>query len=640
MARTRLRDAASIPLLYLVVSGLVLWPLVLHPTAIPARPGNQETDLLLTHLPNAIYLRGALTTYGQWPLWNAQIVAGQPFAADPLAGLWYPPNWLLLAPGLPVVTGFNGLFIFHLAGAGYGVYRLLRSVGQRRGPAIFGGLLFTAGPKLVAHLGAGHVSLVYSVAWTPWMLLAIRRVMQRADGRSAVELALSGALMFLADVRWPYYAGPLAMVYGVTVWCTRDLIQSRPRAARVAATLLLSGVLAIALTAILWLPLVEFVSLSERSSLTLAETAVYSLPPWPYLLGIFIPFYGIIHEWVVYAGFAPAILALLAAPRQRMWAGVAVVAGLFALGSYAFVYPLAVQIVPGLGLLRVPARAWFVVSLAVCLLAAHGVDRVSAWMLARPRLAGYEPIMLPVLAIVTALDLAQMNRSLLVARPIPAPVPAAEWLLAQSGLFRVFSPSGSLPLPDGLQHLEGVAPVRLAQLANFVAHASGIQPRGYSVSVPAVITPHPDNPPDLDGEQLGLLNVRFVITEYDLLIAGFSLRQQFGQTRLYENEFARPRAWSDWGDANVVEWSPNRIVIEADGPGQLVLSEMSYPGWRAHRSGEPVPIEPVAGLLRGVPLAPGPQVITFDFQPVTIYVGAVISLLGLALLSGVWRWKR
>jgi len=206
-------------------------------------------------------------------------------------------------------------------------------------------------------------------------------------------------------------------------------------------------------------------------------------------------------------------------------------------------------------------------------------------------------------------------------------------------LFRVFSPSGSLPLPDSLQHLEGVAPVRLAAVADFVADASGIQPSTYSVSVPAIITAHPDDPPDLQPGPLGLLNVRYVVTEYDLEIDGLRLREQFGQTRIYENELARQRAWMDGGQADVSEWSPNRIVVEAQGPGHLALSEVAYPGWQARRAGERLPIEPTAGVLRGVALAPGAQTIIFEFRPATVYAGAVISLIAWLILVGIWRWR-
>src|SRR5207247_927128 len=148
----------------------------------------------------AEYLRASLWRYHQWPLWNAQMFAGQPFAADPLAGLWYPPNLLLLV--LPLPFAFNALFILHLAWAGYGLFRLLRAEGLSQGAAFLGGLAFMGTPKLMAHLGAGHVSLIFALAWTPWFLLAVRRAAAVGGLRPGALAGVIFALTFLADVRW------------------------------------------------------------------------------------------------------------------------------------------------------------------------------------------------------------------------------------------------------------------------------------------------------------------------------------------------------------------------------------------------------------------------------------------------------
>src|SRR5687767_6580608 len=67
------------PGFFLLLALFFLWPLVLHPGFIPFPPTAQFSDLLITHLPNAEYLRDSLGRYQQWPLWNAQIFAGQPF---------------------------------------------------------------------------------------------------------------------------------------------------------------------------------------------------------------------------------------------------------------------------------------------------------------------------------------------------------------------------------------------------------------------------------------------------------------------------------------------------------------------------------------------------------------------------------
>ncbi|MFQ5922723.1 MAG: hypothetical protein ACE5M4_07745, partial [Anaerolineales bacterium] len=83
------------------------------------------------------------------------ILSGAPFAADPLSGLYYPPNWLavVLSPGV----SFNLLAWFHIAWGGLGIWKLARALGITSGPAIVTGLAFAGMPKLIGHFGLGHV---------------------------------------------------------------------------------------------------------------------------------------------------------------------------------------------------------------------------------------------------------------------------------------------------------------------------------------------------------------------------------------------------------------------------------------------------------------------------------------------------
>jgi uncharacterized membrane protein YfhO len=113
---------------------------------------------------------------------------------------------------------------------------------------------------------------------------------------------------------------------------------------------------------------------------------------------------------------------------------------------------------------------------------------------------------------------------------------------------------------------------------------------------------------------------------------------------VYENAEFGPRAWvarsAGSGQAEVREWSPNRIVVAADGPGQLVLGEVMYGGWVARVDGVLTPIETVDDLFRAVPLTDGPHQIVFEFRPRSVAFGAALTLLGLAALALMWRWPK
>jgi len=135
----------------------LFFPLLLQPNSVAMPPQSPFSDLLISHLPNAQFAHNTFLYFHQFPLWNPSILNGAPFAADPLSGLWYPPNWIAILFPYPIT--FNILFALHLAWAGWGMYRWARDDGFDMLPSLMGGLIFAGMPKLIAHLGAGHVSL-------------------------------------------------------------------------------------------------------------------------------------------------------------------------------------------------------------------------------------------------------------------------------------------------------------------------------------------------------------------------------------------------------------------------------------------------------------------------------------------------
>jgi len=132
--------------------------------------------------------------------------------------------------------------------------------------------------------------------------------------------------------------------------------------------------------------------------------------------------------------------------------------------------------------------------------------------------------------------------------------------------------------------------------------------------------------------------VRYVAAGFDLQVAGLALRARFGETRLYENLSASPRAWLEPGGApagqppavvGLDEWSPERIQLQAQGPGELVLSELAYPGWRVRVDGAPAELEESLSLLRAVTLDEGVHQVVFEFRPLSLYLGLACCLAGL-----------
>ncbi len=664
------------------------------------------SDLVISHYPNALYLKRAITEWGVIPLWSPTILSGYPFAANPLSGLWYPPGWLALVFPLPL--GFNLAVMVHLLLGGVGLYRLLRIQKLSHEAAIFGALAFETLPKLCAHYGAGHLTLVYAVSWTPWLLTS--SVQPRPSWQKS---GLVLALIFLADPRWAPYAGLLWLLYSIAHRHFAIGIESYSNNPTSNIKYLFSNLLvAFLLSAPLAFPLLEYTRLSTRSLLSQADVFAHSLPP-ARLIGLIFPDFGGFHEWMLYPGgvlIALLSVALLASPyrnKVRFWLAVYLISMLYALGSNMPLLPALAQI-PGFDLLRVPPRALFLTGLAGAVLASYGLETVigksrnrerqltltltglAAFVLAfalgvgvltgvwaREFLWGAGAILLASLWVLIGLkgqiprqtwlvilfgmallDWGAIYASVLTFRPIESveaqAVKVGRFLAEQPGDFRVYSPSYSIPQDVaalyGLEMADGVDPLQLSIYVEYMNAATGVPRTGYGVTLPPFANgdPNSDNATFLpDAAALGLLNVDYVVAEFDLPAEGLALLERFGEIRVYENTAALPRAWiqpnavdvgKEYTPVEILEWKPNQIILRAEGPGLLVLSEIAYQGWQAKVDDQTIEMQEPLGLLRAVELSPGEHIVKFTFRPLGVFLG--LGCFSVGVLLFVWVGRR
>ncbi len=658
--------------------------------------GAPFSDFAVTHFPSALFLRDALFSTHQIPLWSPKILSGFPFIAHPYSGIWYPPYWLALL--LPLPFGLNLLATVHLLWAGIGMRALLRQIGLGQRAALFGGLAFEAAPVLFAHLGAGHLMLLLAVCWTPCLLWAAGRGAALSRISRLTQPGLVLALIFSADPRWAIYAGGLWLAWEFTVERGRffQVLQRVIKQIALAAALALPSI---------WL-FAEYANLSTRAAITASEVLTLSLPLTS-LLGLLIPRFGAFHEWVLYPGVLVFVLALVAAPwrRNSFWLGVLLVALILSLGSYIPGMQLLAGF-PGFSQLRVPPRALLLAALGFSALAAQGFETFlnAEISVKRMRLLGtalftfglafaaitaglgsdlwincvwaealiglfvilfelhlrnkLKNIALPLMALML-LDLAAMDASLVRFRPASAVLAEGEdvavYLAAQPGQFRVYSPSYSIPQQTaamfGLELAQGVDPLQLASYASFMEEASGVPAAGYSVSLPPLIASADMANANAafvpDPAKLGLLNVEFVVSRFPIDVAGLDEIKQIDGDFIYRNDMARPRAWVEAADGGVssierIDWNYNRIVVRARGPGLLVLSEINYPGWQVRVDGQATNILSYANLLRAVTITSGEHEVIFSFEPFALRFllpVPIFTLIGFLVWSKTGRRK-
>jgi hypothetical protein len=376
--------------LLLVLPLLWLAPLLGGFGQIHNAPGAEYSDLTITHWPGAEFLRQSLIQYGEIPMWNPHTLGGTPFAADPLSGIYYPPLWLALVISPPLA--FNILFLLHLAFAGVGVFLLARDEGASTAGGLLAGIAFGGLPKLVAHTAAGHLTLVLAVSWTPWLLLAARRAARNGSLRAWSLAGVMTGIIFLADPRWAFPSALAALGYAI-VSAGGNLAQEPARIRIIfwAKNFLLFGAFAAAVSAVLALPMTQFVALSTRANLSGAEAAIQSLP-FLSLLGLIFGGMGSSVEWVVYPGVVVLALALFACSHivfrppssdkglekvkgdaGVFWIILLLLAVFLSLGSNIPGFSAVIGAIPGAGLLRVPPRWMFLAGLALAMLAARGM---------------------------------------------------------------------------------------------------------------------------------------------------------------------------------------------------------------------------------------------------------------------------
>jgi uncharacterized membrane protein YfhO len=100
------------------------------------------------------------------------------------------------------------------------------------------------------------------------------------------------------------------------------------------------------------------------------------------------------------------------------------------------------------------------------------------------------------------------------------------------------------------------------------------------------------------------------------------------------------------GEARMVDYEAERVEVEAEleRAGLVVLTDVWFPGWEATVDGEPVDVERVDFLLRGVVVPEGRHTVEFRYRPASFTVGWVVSLLALVAIAAIaltgWHKRR
>jgi hypothetical protein len=536
-------------------------------------------DLYTYHVPLRALTASSLQA-GRLPFWNPYILLGVPHAANPQAALFYPPA--LLGAIFPVVTALVWDQIFHLLFAGAGMFLLARFARlDRMGAAVLASA-FALSPFLIYRVTAGIPTLLAALSWAPWLWLAW------LSGFSGL-LAAAFALQLLSG------HGQFLVVNGAAMglWA---LCRGGRRV--LLARLLAAGAAALALTAVQWVPTLEFLRHSVRANWSGSLSGAYALPPgalwtwinpaalgvpadgsWPDVLSVF---YETCGGWA--GPVALALAAWGAARGRRRGAALALAAvGLFL--AYGPRGPLSRAVLgfAVLSYLRTPSRWLFLTLWGAVLLAGAGWAalrglRLSKGSRAALALAGFVPLAVWDAAFLRAQD------------PSPFLAPRAEIVEKLGGRDeRVLTdPALANPNKTALYHLMNVNGYEAFYLKGVPAWAAAAE-----------------GAPAADASRVYVSRWRSDAAaragvKARLTPAGVERTEAWPLAAFVDKDGRRvepdPRLWIE---------KPERWRVTGGVPpaaAGVVLSVPAYPGWRARVLGTSVALVPFDGLFQALPL--------------------------------------
>ena len=349
---------------------------------------------------------------GDFPLWAPRLLGGVPTlesisAADGV----YPTSLLYFVMDSYRAVGWR--MVLHVLAAGFVMYGWARSLGLSRAAATIGGLAWLMAPVMVTLVLPGNDGKLMVAALTPLVFWATEALLRRPSGRTIAGTAGAVALVSLVtQFQTAYFlfgsAGAYALFRTVRMWRSTDGSRAGgvrralpPLGVFLGAALLGGGIAAFQV-----LPAGSYVGeFSRRTSTTvdatpeerIAYSSSWSLHPEE-VMSLVVPEFvgnsGADADWArgtywgrnaiklnhEYLGVSVVVLALFGFVGRRRralrWfmAGMSGVWLLYALGTHTPVWRIFYEIVPGMGLFRVPAICAFLVSFGVTTLFALGID--------------------------------------------------------------------------------------------------------------------------------------------------------------------------------------------------------------------------------------------------------------------------
>jgi hypothetical protein len=562
--------------------------------------------------PHFVWSR--LTQCGACMLWNGAVNGGAPALAD-LYGATLHPVVIVTTLLFGAINGAKVTLVVSLFLAGAAQWWLARVMGLGRMACLWGAALAVVGGHLAGRMESGIVTLALSTASCSLVVAPGIELALTGKRRAAI---LFGIMLALAAMSGQGYL-QVGLVLSILPAFVIFLFDRPSRVKSIWKEFALAGLIAVLLSAILWIPTLHFLpniskgadsTFSSAQPITAALANLVTDDPSFYTtdqLGrVPIP-----HLYINYIGWIPILFALMAIvlgfrSNRRLVLFFAIAIGLVFLVATATTLHMLSWVLPDLmAAVRYPP---LIAGLAVPLilgLAAWGLDqflRLEWWtrLKQRPLVRSVAEITLAVILLWPIHSAYVFDQYWLVTRYVP---PAASQVLETIDR----SSAQWIGVPDGEHAWTALSLIADLKIANAFRPWNW---QGHDLPSAFVTVTYDPSATSVDN--------RFGTTE------GINLIEVPDNTYALIDTGTRHipcQAIAHGGDIDV--------DCNSDAAGTLVVHENNWEGWRVTRDGEPTGLDANSWLSTAAPA--GRHHYEFRYRPSDATIGLIASAIGIVL---------
>jgi len=381
-----------------------------YPALVGAFLVNPYSDQYIAGYGFREFAASTLKATGHFPLWNPYLFGGMPYIAAMHGDIFYPT--FLLRMVLPTDVAMTWGFIIHIFLAGLFTFGFLRVIGYGFYGALIGGIAYMMSGQIASYVSPGHDGKLFVSALFPLALWFLHRGIREGKRWSWGAFALVIGLCVLAPhpqlLQYTLLAcGAYALFLAFSA--VDGAVLPRTTAVRRLAAALGAVIVGLAIGAVQFLPVREYVSWSPRAG-GLADYSAATSYAWPpeELLNAYLPqFSGMLNNYWgrngihLHSDYVGAVVLLLVGaafvglrtdPRRKQivfWTAALAVTLLWSLGGATPFYHIPYAIIPGTKYFRAPATIFFVGTLAIAILAGAGAERFLEGRVQRKYLIGW-----------------------------------------------------------------------------------------------------------------------------------------------------------------------------------------------------------------------------------------------------------